>query len=93
MYQPYRKKSYNKDKLKPFVSETHIQNNESYFFSVEKMELIDLDKPKQRSNTIIINPLGDEKTPKRREKGNSIARDMMIAKEKLNLNRVLSMHQ
>jgi hypothetical protein len=36
MYQPYKKQSFKmKDKLKSFVSETHLQqNNEGYFFNV-----------------------------------------------------------
>lgn len=78
------------------MSETNLQSNEGYFFNVEKMALNDFDKPKGRSNTIIINPLVEDKNYKRSNgpsTNNSMtSKDVSLIKEKFNVNKLMAIH-
>ena len=78
------------------MSETNLQSNEGYFFNVEKMALNDFDKPRGRANTIIINPLIDDKNYRRSNgpstNNSTASKDVSIIKEKVNISKLMAIH-
>lgn len=83
------------------MSESHIVHNPDYFLNVEKMVLLEgLDKPKIRSNTLAVNLEGISEEKSKGRKGykdivesRSLIKDINLIKEKLNINKVLALHQ
>lgn len=67
-----------------------MQSNESCFFNVEKISLLESEKSK-KSSTIII----EDKTASKKKdfKENSLIKEINIIKEKLNLQRIVALNE